>query len=374
MPEISNYDEWDGFSYIEPWSGGASEYYGHRLLFSENTVIQKISFWIKPWKFAQEETVPYVAYLWEFDENTREEVNPPVWYSNLLYTDNFSDSNTVNEVITDLGGIEVEANKTYLFSLVSTDNIIDDNGIKMASTKNLYEWAIVDLQNSDSLPETRSLTFHNEDTDFTIGQHNPSAQHDYGFYAQWSNRFGGDFIIKIVTGSHEDAPVSTACFTGDAVVKTDQGLLPIKDITANHTIDKKMIKGVSKTTYSQNKLIAIAKHAFGKNMPNKKTLVAPFHRFLVDGCFKAAVELVNNDSVYVTNYKQETLYNVILETQETMKVNNLVAETLNPNTLVAKLFDGSMSKHQRAKVVKSLNSYHKNLKNKPNKSLKDYRV
>ncbi len=201
MPtEISNYDEWDGTSYLSSWSG--TEYYGHRLLFSENTVIQKISFWVTPRTFVQEETVPYVAYLWEFDENTRDEVNPPVWYSNLLYTDNFSDSSTVNEVITDLGGIEVEANKTYLFSLVSANNIIDDNGVKLASTENRYKWAVTDLQNSDSLPETRSLTFHNGDTDFTIGQHNPSGQ--------WSNSFGGDFIIKIVTGFPPKMSISSS--------------------------------------------------------------------------------------------------------------------------------------------------------------------
>lgn len=168
--------------------------------------------------------------------------------------------------------------------------------------------------------------------------------------------------------------LATACFTGDALVKTDQGLLKIKDVTTNHTIDNKEIKGVSKTIYPQDKLVAIEKNAFGENKPNEKILVAPFHRFSIDGNLKTAVELVNNDSVYVTKYKQETLYNVILETQETMEVNNIVAETLDPNTLVAKLFDGSMENKQRNKVKKSLNAYHKNLKNKPNKKLKDYRV
>jgi hypothetical protein len=102
-------------------------------------------------------------------------------------------------------------------------------------------------------------------------------------------------------GIYGETLVATACFTGDAVVKTDQGLLPIKAITTNYTIDNKMIKGVSKTTYSQNKLVVIAKHAFGENKPNKRILVAPFHRFLIDGTLKAAVDLVNNDSVYVTN-------------------------------------------------------------------------
>ena len=55
-------------------------------------------------------------------------------------------------------------------------------------------------------------------------------------------------------------------------------------------------------------------------------------------------------------------------------VNNVLVETLDPSTLVAKLFDGSMCNEQRKKVVKSLNAYHEKLKNKPNKTLKDYKV
>lgn len=169
-------------------------------------------------------------------------------------------------------------------------------------------------------------------------------------------------------------PRSTACFTENAVVKTDQGLFKIKDMSTKHTIDNKSIKGISNTTYTQDKLVAIEKDALGKNKPDKKTLVAPFHRFLFNNSLKAAIELVNNDSIYLTKYNQETLYNIILETHETIQVNNVVAETLDPSTLVAKLFDGSLPNKQRNKLIKSLNAYHENLKNKPNKTIKDYQV
>lgn len=173
----------------------------------------------------------------------------------------------------------------------------------------------------------------------------------------------------------EAPPVTaTSCFTENAIVKTDQGLLKIKDITNKHTIDNKLIKGISKTTYPQNKIVTIEKNALGNNIPNKKTIVAPFHRFLIDGSLKAAVELVNKDSVYLTKYTQQTLYNIILEETGTMDVNNITVETLDPNSLVAKLFDGSLDEKQRRKIVKSFNSYHKNLKNKPNKTIKDYIV
>ena len=167
---------------------------------------------------------------------------------------------------------------------------------------------------------------------------------------------------------------ATACFTKDAVVKTDQGLVNINKITTKHTIDDQFINGISKTIHTQNKLVSIDPGAFGKNQPNKKTLVAPFHRFLVDNTLKMAVELVNNDTIYLVKYKEQPLYNILLEKLGTMEVNNVIVETLNSNSLVAKLFDGSLSTKQLSKLVKSFNAYHKNLKIKPNKTLRDYRV
>jgi len=38
-------------------------------------------------------------------------------------------------------------------------------------------------------------------------------------------------------------------------------------------------------------------------------------------------------------YNNEILYNVLLEKHGIMKVNNLVAETLHPNSIIAKLYN-----------------------------------
>ena len=213
---------------------------------------------------------------------------------------------------------------------------------------------------------SNTVQFNDQQSNYSITEE--------GEYTEYTHISGQKTRIKNIQNiEFGQAPVATACFTEDAVVKTDQGLLLIKDITTIHTINNKKIMGISKTISSLNKLVAIEKNAFGINKPNKKILVAPFHRFLIEGDLKEAVKLVNNDSIYFTKYKKQTLYNVIVETQETIEVNNIIAETLDPNSLVAKLFDGSMSKDLRSKVVKSLNSYHKNLTNKPKKILKDYK-
>jgi hypothetical protein len=57
-----------------------------------------------------------------------------------------------------------------------------------------------------------------------------------------------------------------------------------------------------------------------------------------------------------------------------MEVNNMQVQTMDPKSLLAKIFDGSQSPNQRNKIIKSLNNYHKKLKLKPNKTHEDYRV
>jgi hypothetical protein len=42
--------------------------------------------------------------------------------------------------------------------------------------------------------------------------------------------------------------------------------------------------------------------------------------------------------VFLFPYKGETLYNVLLDEPFTMRVNNLICETLHPNNIIAKLF------------------------------------
>jgi hypothetical protein len=42
------------------------------------------------------------------------------------------------------------------------------------------------------------------------------------------------------------------CFTKDVLVKTNQGLIKIEDITKENTIDGKKIIGISKIIYSQS--------------------------------------------------------------------------------------------------------------------------
>jgi hypothetical protein len=180
--------------------------------------------------------------------------------------------------------------------------------------------------------------------------------------------------LKLSLNTTNASLYGTACFTGDAKVKTDQGVMRIEDVSVKNTINNKKIRGISETIYTQDKIIAIEKDAFGVNKPSRKTLVAPYHRFVVNNRLVKAQDLVNDETVYFTKYRNQVLYNIILKEHSTMIVNNVRVETLDPNTLIAKVFDGTIKGEQKIKVMKSLNAYHKKLKSDPNKTIGHYRV
>jgi subtilisin-like proprotein convertase family protein len=186
---------------------------------------------------------------------------------------------------------------------------------------------------------------------------------DNGFLVKWG--------IRVYS---PDETTATNCFTGEAKLKTDQGLIQIKDVSIKNTIDNKKIKGISKTIWPMDKIVVIEKHALGHNYPSTKTKVAPTHRFLINETLQPIMNFINNENIYLTKYKNETLYNVIIGENETMKVNNMVVESLDPNTLIAKVFNGSLDASQKNRLIKSLNKYHNKLKNKQNKTIRDYRV
>jgi hypothetical protein len=164
------------------------------------------------------------------------------------------------------------------------------------------------------------------------------------------------------------------CFTGDVLVKTNQGLINIENITKENTIDGKKIIGISKIIYSQSYIVTVKKDALGENKPSADINVAPYHLFLINNKLEPIANFINEDTIFLRKHNNEFLYNIILEEQDIMEVNNMQVQTMDPKSLLAKIFDGSQSPNQRNKIIKSLNNYHKKLKLKPNKTHEDYRV
>lgn len=177
----------------------------------------------------------------------------------------------------------------------------------------------------------------------------------------------GNGTVYSMSIDFEPAGGGTSCFTSDAIVATDQGDVPIGKITTKNTIDQKEIKGISETIYTQDQIVVIEKGAFGKNKPSQKTKVAPYHRFMINGKLQMIKKFVNGETIYYKKYRGETLYNIILETHDTMCINNMTVDTLHPNCLIAQLFNGTLTKEKRKQLAVSIEKHHKNIrKNKSN--------
>ena len=54
-------------------------------------------------------------------------------------------------------------------------------------------------------------------------------------------------------------------------------------------------------------------------------------------------------------YNGEILYNVLLKKHENMMVNNLICETLHPENIVAKIYNGNFQTIEKSKIYEKLN-------------------
>jgi hypothetical protein len=86
--------------------------------------------------------------------------------------------------------------------------------------------------------------------------------------------------------------------------------------------------------------VCFAKNALGKNIPCEKTIMSKNHLVFHQGQMRKAKDFLGKyETVTKIKYKKgEILYNVLLGGYDKMLVNNLICETLHPESLIAKLY------------------------------------
>ena len=144
-------------------------------------------------------------------------------------------------------------------------------------------------------------------------------------HVELRRNFGDELIGS--TASFTYIPVSNICFLGNTPITTDQGNIAIEDIDPElYTITKTKTK------------VCFEKDALYRNVPSQKTIMSKTHKVCHLGKMKEAHRFCNkSDKVYKVPYQGQTLYNVLMEKHRTMKVNNLICETLHPKHEMAKI-------------------------------------
>jgi len=155
----------------------------------------------------------------------------------------------------------------------------------------------------------------------------------------------GDFRIDNSPDPRCPSTISNICFPAGTPVQTDQGVVPIERLQSQkHTLAGQAIQHLTQTVTLDPYLICIEPHALDYQSPTAKTILTKDHRIFYKGQMVPAERLLRvSPQVTKVKYTGEVLYNVLLADHSTMRINNLVCETLHPDNAIAILYRNNFS-------------------------------
>ena len=203
-----------------------------------------------------------------------------------------------------------------------------------------------------------SLNFYNENGVIDISFNKIETANDDTYIAKYLSNGTLEWATRIEETSRNfypsvcittiQYPTSNICFLKGTPVVTDQGIIEIQNITNENTINNIKVQTITQTTTEQEYLICIEKDAFGENVPSERTVITRNHKILHNGELVAAGTLFNTTCI---PYNGEILYNVLLQENGVMNVNNLICETLDVNNVIAYLYRYNKINDQRVKEL-----------------------
>ena len=179
-------------------------------------------------------------------------------------------------------------------------------------------------------------------------------------------RNDGSYNITILVLTVNAVPNAPICFPAGTLVLTDQGEVAIDKIDIKkNTIQGNEIIAITESIPLDNYLICIEKSSLSHNVPNRRTIISKDHKIMCDKKLIRAECLTEYiPTFYKVNYDKKKLYNVLLKEHSIMSVNNLIVETLNPKSAVAKIYSGNYTPKQRNELIKALNKYNQDTRKK----------
>lgn len=157
-------------------------------------------------------------------------------------------------------------------------------------------------------------------------------------------KLGKDSYQLTIIDSNDDIittiiDIAAICFSKDAYVSTDQGLIKVEYLSPDNSINGHQIDNVIFTKVkAQSQLVEIPANYFKRGVPNANTYLTPNH------CVKVGNELVKAESLvkhkkgpkFVKTRKETDLYNLYLKNGSTISVNNMEVESLSHNSIIVK--------------------------------------
>lgn len=172
-------------------------------------------------------------------------------------------------------------------------------------------------------------------------------------------------FLETVSGTFTTTGIiSGICFVGTTEIETDQGEIQIQHIsTKRNTIGGKKILALTQTTFSGKTLVKIERDAFGKNLPNKDTIMTPEHQVMYKNKLVRAGDLYNmrvSEKIQKVKYNGEVMYNILMESHGIMVAHNLPVETLHPDNMIAKIYRdfkfNDMTLREKWAIIRKMNA------------------
>jgi len=163
-------------------------------------------------------------------------------------------------------------------------------------------------------------------------------------------------ITSVAEDPYSEYMIADPCFPANTPITTDQGIIAIQNIVPNrHTINGNAIRHVTKTISTDDYLVCFKPHSLAVNVPCKKTFISPHHKIYFNGGLFDAHRFIGMKGVEAVPYSGEVLYNILEDKYSLMKVNNIVCETLDPNNVVAKLYNSNLGEEYKKKIISVAN-------------------
>jgi hypothetical protein len=160
----------------------------------------------------------------------------------------------------------------------------------------------------------------------------------------------GTLTIDILNTIDPVVPVSDICFAKNTPIETEQGIVLIQELKPSvHTIRGEPIVAITRTKYVDDCVICFEPHALERNCPSQRTIVSKQHKILYKNKMVPAYKFLLQrfeHFVHAIPYDGEPLYNILMKTHSTVRVNHLVCETLDPRSIIGQLYTHNLLTHR----------------------------
>lgn len=224
------------------------------------------------------------------------------------------------------------------FADITTITIEGPNYAQSLNPSGEYGWT--DPWYQFDVTSSEIITTH---TDQWGSQHNTTiystSSGAYLIISPLDNPYSGPFLSPL--SFFNTSNTSAVCFLEGTDITTDQGPIPIEQLTQNNTIYGSKINNITQSDNFFGHLIHFKPNSLAQDLPSTDTFATPTHAIFCpkDKQMKMAKDFCDGENVVedFTKDKTSKIYNVVCEDDKgeiiahSMYVNNMLCECLHPH-------------------------------------------